>query len=431
MITMNDTIKKITSIGNVWAEKIVIQGILENWNRKLEYDIIEEDFTDDLYRNIFKLLVKNKWNENIVDWEIRKAWGLILNEWLELQSYIGSYITKQFGDCIDEVKKWSKKRQQVKIATDIQKAIEGWESEDKILQIANKLYETETIKQQSRDEIKQEIVNDALWEWEKQVRRFLVNYKDIDNITWGFYPNQLITIAARPWIWKTMIALNFIANQLQVWHKVAFFSLEMSTKEIYQRLYARFWELEVNKIKWSSKMYPWDDNKLNKAMEIVDEFENNLVLFDDKHWLGEIVNQIRLLHSKGMLDIVYIDYVGLIEVKAENRNLEISKITRVLKMLAMQLKIPIVILAQLSRAVEKRFWGDEPILSDLRDSGSIEQDSDVVLMLHREDDKCLKVLVRKNRNWPLWPCYLLILPRYMQIGDMSDEDKKFYMNTEQ
>ena len=426
MITMNYPTEKI---GNVWAEKIVIQWVLENWNRKLEYDIVEEDFTDDLYRNIFKLLVNNKWNENIVDWEIRKAWGMILEEWIELQAYIGSYITMNFDTCIDEVKKWSKKRQQVKIVEDIKKAIEWWDTEDKILQIANKLYETETIKQQSREEIKQEIVNDALW-GDKEVRRFLVNYRDIDEITWGFYPNQLITIAARPWIWKTMIALNFIANQLQVWHKVAFFSLEMSTKEIYQRLYARFWELEVNKIKWSSKMYPWDDEKLNTAMEIVDEFENNLVIFDDKHWLWEIVNQIRLLHSKWMCDIVYIDYVGLVEVKAENRNLGISKITRVLKMLAMQLKMPIVILAQLSRAVEKRFWWDEPILSDLRDSWSIEQDSDVVLMLHRADEKCLKVLVRKNRNWPLWPCYLYILPRYMQIWDMSDEDKKFYMNTE-
>ena len=424
---MNNTTEKI---GNVWAEKIVLQWVMENWGRKLEYDIVEEDFTDDLYRNIFKLLVKNKWNVNIVEWEIKKAWWLVENERTELEAYIGSYIVKEFDTCLDEVKKWSKKRQQIKIASDIQKAIESWESEDKVLQIANKLYETETIKQQSREEIKQEIVNDALWE-SKEVRRFLTNYKDIDEITWGFYPNQLITVAARPWIWKTMIALNFIANQLQVWHKVAFFSLEMSTKEIYQRLYARFGELEVNKIKWSSKMYPWDDVKLGKALERVEEFENNLVLFDDKHWLGEIVNQIRLLHSKGMLDIVYIDYVGLIEVKAENRNLEISKITRVLKMLAMQLKIPIVILAQLSRAVEKRFWWDEPILSDLRDSWSIEQDSDVVLMLHREDDKCLKVLVRKNRNWPLWPCYLLILPRYMQIWDMKAEDKKFYIETDQ
>ena len=424
---MNNTTEKI---GNVWAEKIVLQWVMENWGRKLEYDIVEEDFTDDLYRNIFKLLVKNKWNVNIVEWEVKKAWWLVENERTELEAYVGSYIVKEFDTCLDEVKKWSKKRQQIKIASDIQKAIESWESEDKVLQIANKLYETETIKQQSREEIKQEIVNDALWE-SKEVRRFLTNYKDIDEITWGFYPNQLITVAARPWIWKTMIALNFIANQLQVWHKVAFFSLEMSTKEIYQRLYARFGELEVNKIKWSSKMYPWDDVKLGKALERVEEFENNLVLFDDKHWLGEIVNQIRLLHSKGMLDIVYIDYVGLIEVKAENRNLEISKITRVLKMLAMQLKIPIVILAQLSRAVEKRFWWDEPILSDLRDSWSIEQDSDVVLMLHREDEKCLKVLVRKNRNWPLWPCYLLILPRYMQIGDMKAEDKKFYIETDQ
>jgi replicative DNA helicase len=99
-------------------------------------------------------------------------------------------------------------------------------------------------------------------------------------------------------------------------------------------------------------------------------------------------------------------------------------------MLAMQLKIPIVILAQLSRAVEKRFWGDEPILSDLRDSWSIEQDSDVVLMLHREDDKCLKVLIRKNRNWPLWPCYQKINSKYMQIWDMNEQEKSIYNNNQ-
>jgi replicative DNA helicase len=85
-------------------------------------------------------------------------------------------------------------------------------------------------------------------------------------------------------------------------------------------------------------------------------------------------------------------------------------------------------MAQLSRAVEKRFGGDEPILSDLRDSWSIEQDSDVVLMLHKEDDKCLKVLVRKNRNWPLGAAYQLMNARYMQIWDMTEEQKQFYIN---
>ena len=423
---MNNNNKEV---GNVWAEKIVLQALLDNWSVKMEYNLTLEDFTDDLYKAIFKLLTKYNWNENLVEWEVKKAWGIIEEEWNTLQAYHIQYLTTNFEECIEELKNLTKKRQQIKIAWDIQRAIEVWENDDKVLQIANQLYETETIKQQSREDIKQEIIDDVFW-WDKAIKRYLVNYKDIDDMTWGFYPNQLITIAARPWIWKTLIALNFIANQLQAWHKVAFFSLEMSSKELYQRLYARFGMLEVNKIKWSKELDIWDSDKLEKAIERVNEFEKNLVLFDDKHGLWEIVNQIRLLHSKWMLDIVYIDYVGLIEVKAENRNLEISKITRTLKMLAMQLKIPIVILAQLSRAVEKRFWGDEPILSDLRDSWSIEQDSDVVLMLHREDEGCLKVLVRKNRNWPLWPCYQRINPRYMQIWDMSDEDKKFYMNTE-
>ena len=424
MITMNDNTEKI---GNSWAEKNVIAWLLEDWSLKMEYDLELEDFTDDIYRTLFSLLSRYNWDKDLVEWDIKKAWGFIEEERNILQSILTQYLPQDISKYVEILKNYTKKRNQIKIASDIKKAIEVWESEDKVLQIANKLYETETIKQQSREEIKQEIVNDAFW-GDKEVKRFLVNYKDIDNMTWGFYPNQLITIAARPWIWKTMIAINFIANQLQVWHKVAFFSLEMSTKEIYQRLYARFWQLEVNKIKWSYPMQVWDSEKLKKAIATVDKFEENLVLYDDKHWLWEIVNQIRLLHSKGMLDIVYIDYVWLIEVKAENRNLEISKITRTLKMLAMQLKIPIVILAQLSRAVEKRFWGDEPILSDLRDSWSIEQDSDVVLMLHRMEDWNLKVLVRKNRNWPLWPCYQKILARYMQIWDMTEQEKQVYID---
>lgn len=423
---MNNCTKEVS---NVWAEKIVLQALLDNWEVRTEYDIKAEDFTDDIYRTVFNLLCKYNWNENLVWGEIKKAWGIVYEERITLLAYTKEYLTINFEECVNELKNLTKKREQIRIAETIQKAIENWENEDKVLQIANKLYETETIKQQSRDEIKQEIIDDVFG-WDKAIKRYLVNYKDIDEMTWGFYPNQLITISARPWIGKTLIALNFIANQLQMGHKVAFFSLEMSAKELYQRLYARFGMLEVNKIKWAKELEPWDSGKLEKAIEKVNEFEKNLVLFDDKHGLWEIVNQIRLLHSKWMLDIVYIDYVGLIEVKAENRNLEISKITRTLKMLAMQLKIPIVILAQLSRAVEKRFWWDEPILSDLRDSWSIEQDSDVVLMLHREDDKCLKVLVRKNRNWPLWPCYQKINSKYMQIWDMNEQEKSIYNNNQ-
>ena len=419
-------------IGNPWAERIVLQALLDDWNKKAEYEITEFDFNDPHYNMIFRLLDKHHWNADLVEWEFRKIWECSEHQtWDDIQAWFNTSVTTNFEDSINLVKQSSKRKKQNIIVRKLQTMITWWGTDSEIMNVANELYEIESIKKQPIDKVKEEIVNDAFW-LGGDIKRFLTNYDDIDDITWGFYPNQLVTIAARPGVWKTLISINFLANQLQVWHKVAFFSLEMSTKEVYQRLYSRFWNIEVNKIKWAKALEKWDWEKLNKAMEIVDSFEDKFTIYDDKQWLWEIVNQIRLLHNKWMCDIVYIDYVWLVEVKAENRNLEISKITRTLKMLAMKLKIPIVIMAQLNRAIEKRFGGwDEPVLSDLRDSWSIEQDSDVVLMLHRMENWVLKVLVRKNRNWPLWPCYVSIQPKYMQIWELSEERKQALLNQEE
>lgn len=414
-------------IGNPNAERTIIWGLLDDWQRKYEWEITEDDFIDNDCLTIYKALEKNKWDVDLAEWELINLWGTALDTWFSIRAMVGSYINTHIDSHLEVLKEHTKRRTQLLIADKIKAKIQEWNDAD-MLEEANKLFQTEAVKVQSRDAIKQEIFDDMFWEW-KDIKRFLTNYKDIDDITWWFYPWQLVTISARPGIWKTTLAINFIANQLQVWHKAVFFSLEMPAKEIYQRLYSRFWWLEVWKLKGARKIEAWDMEKYNKAMELVWEFEENLTLFDDKYKLSEIVNQIRLLHNKWICDIVYVDYVGLIEVKAENRNLEISKITRALKVLAIQLKIPIVIMAQLSRAVEKRFgWGDEPILSDLRDSWSIEQDSDVVMMLHKGENNCLKVLVRKNRNWPLGTAYQLMNARYMQIGDMTEEQKQFYMS---
>lgn len=414
-------------IGNPNAERTIIWGLLDDWQRKYEWEITEDDFIDNDCLTIYKALERNKWDVDLAEWELINLWGTALDTWFSIRAMVGSYINTHIDSHLEVLKEHTKRRTQLLIADKIKAKIQEWNDAD-MLEEANKLFQTEAVKVQSRDAIKQEIFDDMFWEW-KDIKRFLTNYKDIDDITWWFYPWQLVTISARPGIWKTTLAINFIANQLQVWHKAVFFSLEMPAKEIYQRLYSRFWWLEVWKLKGARKIEAWDMEKYNKAMELVWEFEENLTLFDDKYKLSEIVNQIRLLHNKWICDIVYVDYVGLIEVKAENRNLEISKITRALKVLAIQLKIPIVIMAQLSRAVEKRFgWGDEPILSDLRDSWSIEQDSDVVMMLHKGENNCLKVLVRKNRNWPLGTAYQLMNARYMQIWDMTEEQKQFYMS---
>lgn len=139
---------------------------------------------------------------------------------------------------------------------------------------------------------------------------------------------------------------------------------------------------------------------IEQAMKMLDEQLKNLTLIDNISTLPGLLRSIRYLHKKEHIQLFYIDYLGLIEVKGDNKNLEISKITRNLKVLAAQLGVTIVLLSQLNRGIENRADPD-PKLSDLRDSGAIEQDADVVLMLARDleyDPTTLKVFVRKNRN---------------------------------
>ena len=145
----------------------------------------------------------------------------------------------------------------------------------------------------------------------------------------------------------------------------------------------------------------------------------NLTLIDSVYTLPQITRMIKYLHKKSWLDLVYIDYLQIFDIKGDNRNLEIGKITRTLKKLAKDLQISIILLSQLNRSLETR--GDQdPKLSDLRDSGSIEQDADIVLMLGRDleyEPETMKVFIRKNRNWSLWEVELVCKPASMQIGN--------------
>ena len=195
---MNNQAKEIS---NVNAEKIVMQWLLENWQRRYEYEITEEDFTDDIYKAIFKLLVRYDWNVELVWGQCKNAWKLMLEEWEVLESYLSTYIVNNLDQCVDELKALTKRRQQLKIAEKVLNKIQLWD-ETAMLEEANKLYETETIKQQSREEIKEEIISDMFQTW-NEIKRYLTCYTDIDKMTGWFYPNQLVTVAARPWIWKT------------------------------------------------------------------------------------------------------------------------------------------------------------------------------------------------------------------------------------
>lgn len=240
-------------------------------------------------------------------------------------------------------------------------------------------------------------------------------YTKLDKYLRWFTPGQLNIIAARPSIGKTMVAMNFLLKQTEADKKIALFSLEMTNKEISQRILARNSGMPVDQM--NKPATPEQLDRVNTAMIKLEAQLKNLTLIDSVYALPQITRMIKYLHKKSWLDLVYIDYLQIFDIKGDNRNLEIGKITRTLKKLAKDLQISIILLSQLNRSLETR--GDQdPKLSDLRDSGSIEQDADIVLMLGRDleyEPETMKVFIRKNRNWSLWEVELVCKPASMQI----------------
>ncbi len=221
-----------------------------------------------------------------------------------------------------------------------------------------------------------------------EVTGIATNFTEIDKITSGLHPNELIIIAARPAMGKTAFALN-LATNIAVTNKktVALFNLEMGAEQLVMRMFSSLGQVEGSKI---SHGY-LEHNDWKRIDEAVSKLASSNIFIDDTPGLsiGEIRAKCRRLASseKG-LDIVIIDYLQLISGSAKyagNRQQEIAEISRSLKTLAMELGIPIIALAQLSRDVEKRQGDKRPILSDLRESGSIEQDADIVSFLYRDD----------------------------------------------
>lgn len=232
---------------------------------------------------------------------------------------------------------------------------------------------------------------------------------EIDNRTGGLMPGGIIAIGGRPAMGKTALAVS-ISNRMSLVNSIpgAFFSLEMSTKMLYKRFLAINGNLSSRKTLWGgltekeiTMLESSGDNIINSPLQV----------FDKYHKLNEIVSKIRTLHQQGKLKYAVIDYLQLVECDTkEIREQQVARISRTFKLLAMELNIPIIVLSQLSRAVETRGGDKRPVLSDLRESGSLEQDSELVMFCYRpsyygltdENGDSLEdygfILVGKNRN---------------------------------
>jgi replicative DNA helicase len=239
-------------------------------------------------------------------------------------------------------------------------------------------------------------------------------FYDLDLLTQGFQKSDLIIIAGRPSMGKTALGLNIALNILKESKQpILFFSLEMSKEQIMYRLLSIEANINQTRLK-SGKLYKDDWLKLNQIIKVMSKIP---FFIDDMPNLSiqEIQLKIKtILFEQGKIGLIIIDYLQLMQnpkSKIENRVQEISIITRALKNLARQFSIPIIALSQLSRNVENRV-DKKPILSDLRESGSIEQDADVVLMLYKNQDfhtkqneiqdyQLTELIIAKQRNGPL------------------------------
>ena len=234
-------------------------------------------------------------------------------------------------------------------------------------------------------------------------------FRDLDSLLTGLHPGELILVGARPSMGKTSFAINMASYAALVARKkVAFFSLEMPREQIALRMLCSQARVNMQLVRKGS-LSSDDWIRISKA---INPLSDAPVYIDDTAGItpSQLRSRCRRLMMDAGLDLIVLDYLGLMHIdgRVENRQLEVSEISRSLKAIALELKVPLVACAQLSRAAVSRA-DKRPVLSDLRDSGSIEQDADVVMFLHREayynedtEDKNIgEVIVSKQRNGPL------------------------------
>ena len=253
-------------------------------------------------------------------------------------------------------------------------------------------------------------------------------FYELDSFTQGFQKSDLIIIAGRPSMGKTALALNIGLNVIKALSlPVVFFSLEMSKEQLIYRLITTETNISNMRLK-TGNLYKEDWLKLNKTIQNL----SSLPLFIDdtpNPTIQDIKMKIKkVIFEQNKIGLIIIDYLQLMQntkFKTETRSQELSQITRSLKNIAREFQVPIIALSQLSRSVENR-TNKRPILSDLRESGSIEQDADVVLMLYRESyynsnpintNNSIQLIIAKQRNGPVGTIDLQFDPKIMRFSD--------------
>ncbi len=381
-------------LGSMFLSKYALQKCIEG--------LTSDQFYSDAHGKIFSVIASLSENGSAIDLttvtaELDKRKELKQIGGVAYLSEIASLVPSaaNVDEYIKIVEEKAILRRLIDSATEI--ATDGYQSTEDISDILDRAEKKILNVVKTRKGTEFRTIQDVLFKTQADLEKLSQNrgeitglatgFYDLDKITSGLHPNELIIIAARPAMGKTAFALNLATNIAMNNKKtVALFNMEMGAEQLATRMLSSVGQIELGKL-ISGRLEHNDWKRVNEA---ISRLADTKIFIDDTP--GMTISEIRakcrrLASSNDGLDIVIIDYLQLISggtKYAGNRQQEIAEISRSLKTLAMELEIPVIALAQLSRSVEGRD-DKRPILSDLRESGSIEQDADIVAFLYRDD----------------------------------------------
>lgn len=368
-------------------------------------------------REFFSQMIECYKEHKVLDWALMQQLWSDLNYFYEVSLIcITPSQFQSYQDCI--VENYNRRY----LIQSMQKAIAQAKSDYPIETIQNSLQHiSEWIVTTVIETDFLDVINDVLG-WLGTNASYICRYwiNAIDEVLNWYSQWQLIVIWARPWVGKTSVLLTLGHEVVKQNKKCLIFTLEMTAKEIAKRLVSKIsgkWMASLSRLEWES---------INQvALTVVDQLDqiSNFSVYDSVNDAAWIMATMRKTKFKSWVDIVFIDYLWLMEWdKAQNRNLEIQKITRDLKQLAKELWIAIVVLSQLNRNMEMA--NRRPQLSDLRDSWAIEQDADCVILLHRDPNDAPKemlFMVAKNRNGKVADIELPFEPTTMTLLNSNNQ----------
>jgi replicative DNA helicase len=268
---------------------------------------------------------------------------------------------------------------------------------------------------------------DALFSSDEGLTGISTGFADLDEMTSGLQPSDLVIVAARPSMGKTTFAMNLVENAIMRSGKpVLVFSMEMPSESLVMRMLSSLGRIDQTRIR-SGKLEEEDWPRFNSAISMMAEQK---LFIDDSGGLSPVevrARARRVARDSGQLGMIMVDYLQLMQVPgAESRVSEISEISRTLKGIAKEMNCPVVALSQLNRGLEQR-PNKRPVMSDLRESGAIEQDADVIMFIYRDevyhpdtDDKGIaEIIIGKQRNGPIGSIKLAFLGKYTRFEDLA------------